>query len=103
VDAAGRHAAALLAVADDPDVLWRTLGHALLREDAGFHTLQSYEAARAQFRAAAGSDSRADDRQRVAAVAAARYLAAHTPTRREAEQTFTIASRLLRGESIHED
>ncbi|WP_323674586.1 Rieske 2Fe-2S domain-containing protein [Halorubellus sp. PRR65] len=108
VNDAGREAAALLAVADGPRELWSTLGGALLREDAGFHTLQAYEAAHAQFHAAR---DRADDhpeglpsdRERTAAIAAARYLAAHTPTRREAEQTFTIASRLLRGESIHED
>ena len=108
VNDAGREAAALLAVADDPRELWSTLGGALLREDAGFHTLQAYEAAHAQFHAA--RDRRRDhpeglstDRERTAAVAAARYLAAHSPTRREAEQTFTIASRLLRGERIHED
>ena len=35
-------------------------------------------------------------------MAAARYLAAQFPTRREREQTFTIASRLHRGEKIHE-
>jgi hypothetical protein len=34
-------------------------------------------------------------------VAAARYLAAHFPTRREREQTFSIAARLLRGEKLH--
>ncbi|MFC6952014.1 Rieske 2Fe-2S domain-containing protein [Halorubellus litoreus] len=108
VNDAGREAAALLAVADDPRELWSTLGGALLREDAGFHTLQAYEAAHAQFhaardRASDGPEGLPSERERTAAVAAARYLAAHTPTRREAEQTFTIASRLLRGESIHED
>jgi nitrite reductase/ring-hydroxylating ferredoxin subunit len=106
VDDAGREAAALLAAADDPAVIWSTLGGALLREDAGFHTLQSYEAAHAQFRAArerAGPDrDHPSERERTAVIAAARYLAAHTPTRREAEQTFTIAGRLLRGESVHE-
>jgi len=101
VNDAGREAAALLAASDD-DVVWRTLGSALLREDAGFHTLQSYEAGYAQFQAATRRDVD-PARRRVAAVAAARYLAAHTPTRREAEQTFTIATRLLRGESIHEE
>jgi hypothetical protein len=29
-------------------------------------------------------------------------MAAHFPTRREDEQTFEIAQRLFRGESIHE-
>ncbi|NHN42022.1 Rieske 2Fe-2S domain-containing protein [Halorubellus sp. JP-L1] len=108
VNDAGRHAAALLVVADSPRPLWSTLGAALLREDAGFHTLQAYEAALAQFRAVRerapdAPDGLPSERERVAAVAAARYLAAHSPTRREAEQTFTIASRLLRGESVHGD
>jgi len=105
---AGRHAAALLAVADSPRPVWSTLGAGLLREDAGFHTLQAYEAALAQFRAARerapeDPEGLASERERVAVVAAARYLAAHSPTRREAEQTFTIASRLLRGETVHGD
>ena len=32
----------------------------------------------------------------------ARYLAAHTPTQRETEQTFSIVTRLHRGERLHE-
>ncbi|WP_435334029.1 Rieske (2Fe-2S) protein [Haloarchaeobius sp. TZWWS8] len=82
----------------DPDDLKRTLGNCLLREDANFHTLQAYEAGVRQFQLA-----ESDERGRTAMVAIARYMAAHFPTRREAEQTFTIASRLLRGESIHEE
>jgi hypothetical protein len=35
-------------------------------------------------------------------MAPARYMAAHFPTRREAEQTFSIATRLHRGERLHE-
>jgi hypothetical protein len=35
-------------------------------------------------------------------MATARYMAAHFPTRREAEQTFAIAERLHRGEAVHE-
>lgn len=81
----------------DPAALKRTLGTGLLREDANFHTLQNVEAAFTQFDRA----DRDGDR-RVALVATARYMAAHFPTRREAEQTYTIADRLHRGESIHE-
>jgi hypothetical protein len=40
--------------------------------------------------------------RRVHLVATARYLAAHTPTRRSGEQTFRIAERLSRDEKIHE-
>jgi len=97
VDAAGRAAADYLAAGGDPDRLVETLGHGLLREDAGFHTIQNVEVAVRQRDLATEPD-----RARVFFIAAARYLAAHTPTRREAEQTFTIADRLHRGERIHE-
>jgi nitrite reductase/ring-hydroxylating ferredoxin subunit len=81
----------------EPAGLVRTLGEGLLREDANFHTLQSFEAGVQQFRLA-----RDDAERRVALTAPARYMAAHFPTRREREQTFTIAARLHRGERIHE-
>jgi hypothetical protein len=77
--------------------LTRRLGAALVREDAGFHTFQAFEAGVAQ------ADRREGGDRRVPLVAVARYLAAHAPTRREREQTFTIASRLHRGEAIHEE
>jgi nitrite reductase/ring-hydroxylating ferredoxin subunit len=94
VDRAGRAVAGYLDAGGDPDRLLARLGHLLVREDAGFHAFQSYEAARRQFRAGNGG--------RTALVGSVRYLAAHFPTRREREQTFTIAARLQRGERIHE-
>jgi hypothetical protein len=97
VDNAGRLTAEYLAADGDPSRLERQLGQALLREDVGFHTRQNLEAAFAQY------DAQDDeDRARVHLVATARYLAAHTPTRRAGEQTFRIAERLNRGEKIHE-
>jgi len=36
-------------------------------------------------------------------IAAARYLAAHAPTRRAQEQIYRIAERLRRGERLYED
>ncbi|WP_254543390.1 Rieske (2Fe-2S) protein [Halomarina pelagica] len=81
----------------DPDDLKRTLGRGLLREDAGFHTLQNVEAAFRRFEAV-----EEDGERRLALMATARYMAAHFPTRREAEQTFSIATRLHRGERLHE-
>jgi nitrite reductase/ring-hydroxylating ferredoxin subunit len=97
VDRAGELVGEFLAEGGDVDDLAATLGEGLLREDAGFHTLQAYEAGLRQYDRA---DS--DRARRTALVAIARYLAAHFPTRREAEQTFTIADRLHRGEKIHE-
>jgi len=92
---AGGLTAEYLASGGAPARLKRALGEVLLREDAGFHPRQNVEAAFAR------SDA-ADDAGRVHLVATARYLAAHTPTRREGEQTFRIAERLNRGEAIHE-
>ena len=82
---------------DGVATLKRRLGSALVREDAGFHTFQALEAGFAQ------ADRRTGDERRTPLVAVARYLSAHAPTRREREQTFTIASRLHRGETIHEE
>ncbi|WP_251329281.1 Rieske (2Fe-2S) protein [Haloplanus pelagicus] len=96
VDRAGRHAAEYLASGGDAARLKRALGKALLREDAGFHPRQNVEAAFGRY------DAVGADRGRLHLVATARYLAAHTPTRREGEQTFRIAERLSRGEAIHE-
>ncbi|WP_336361194.1 Rieske (2Fe-2S) protein [Haladaptatus sp. ZSTT2] len=81
----------------DPTELMQTLGEALLREDANFHTLQNLEACFKQFEVA-----ESESEKRLALMTVARYMAAHFPTRREAEQTFTIASRLHRGEKIYE-
>ncbi len=120
VNDAGRLVGEYFDCGGDPAELKRTLGHGLLREDAGFHTLQNVEAAFQQFDLLEGgesglegdtsgpddaaSGSAVDERaRRMPFVATARYMAAHFPTRREAEQTFRIASRLNRGESIHEE
>ena len=81
----------------DVDDLKRALGRGLLREDAGFHTIQNVEGHFARHDAV-------DDawEKRLALMAAARYMAAHFPTRRSNEQTFSIATRLHRGEKLHE-
>ena len=97
VNEAGRRAAHYLDCGGDVDRLRERLGEALLREDAGFHTYQALEAG---FTQAALRDDPAEVRTLLVAVA--RYLGAHFPTRREREQTFTIAARLHRGEKIHE-
>ena len=75
------------------------LGHALVSEDAEFHWFQTVEAAVRQ--AAAWPDG--SDPQALLLAAAARFLAAHTPTRRELPQVVRIASRLRRGENLFEE
>ena len=78
------------------DAVVRTLGHALVREDAGFHQFQIYEAALRQYRRFAGTPL--GDH---VLIGAARFLTAHSPTVRAVGQTFDIASRLHRGEALH--
>jgi len=76
-----------------------TLGQALLREDAGFHPIQSLEAAVRQYGLLSARSDLAPYAPH-ALVAAARYLAAHAPTPRAANQTYMIAARLSRGENV---
>lgn len=98
VDAAARLVARHLALGHPPRDLVATLGRALLREDAGFHAHQMFEAGVRQF--AAWGDT-AEGRHVLIAVA--RYLAAHCPTERSALQTAEIARRLMRGAALHAD
>jgi hypothetical protein len=79
--------------------VWAALGSALLTEDAQFHWFQTYEAAVRQSAAwPEGSEESA-----LILVGAARFLAAHTPTRRELSQVVRIARRLRRGEALYEE
>ncbi len=74
------------------------LGSALLHEDAEFHWFQMYEAAVRQSAAwPEGSEQAA-----LILAGTARFLAAHTPTRRELPQVVRIATRLRRGEPLYE-
>ena len=81
----------------DPGALFQTLGHAVIREDAGFHDYQQVDIAWRRLRRRAGFVE-----ARWTLVATARWLAARYPTRRAQEQTYTIALRLHRGESLYE-
>jgi hypothetical protein len=99
VDEAGSVIYRFLAAGGDPAEAIAALGHALLVEDAEFHWFQTYEAAVRQFHAwPAGSDEGA-----LILVGTARFLAAHTPTRRELSQVVRIATRLGRGEALFEE
>jgi hypothetical protein len=99
VNQAGTLVARYLASGADPERLIATLGQALLREDAGFHPIQSLEAAVRQYWLLAARPDTAPYAPH-ALVAAARYLAAHSPTPRAANQTYMIAARLHRGEHV---
>jgi nitrite reductase/ring-hydroxylating ferredoxin subunit len=99
VDEAGTIVYHHLSGGGDPAEVIAALGHALLTEDAGFHWFQTYEAAVRQFHAwPAGSEEGA-----LILTGTARFLAAHTPTRRELSQVVRIATRLGRGEALFEE
>ena len=89
-------AAALAAGRRDEAV--RTLGTALLREDAGFHQFQIYEAGVRLAEHFAGRPE-ADH----ILIGAARFLTAHSPTVRAVDQTYDTASRLHHGELLYGD
>jgi hypothetical protein len=74
------------------------MGGLLLREDRNFHTIQAVEAAFSQHAHLRGTAAGTH-----VLVAAARYLAAHSPTMRSQGQTYDIARRLSRGEVLHEE
>ena len=75
------------------------LGHALLAEDTEFHWFQVFEASMRQVAAwPEGSEEAA-----LILTGLARFLAAHTPTRRELPTVVRIAQRLRRGEALYEE
>jgi nitrite reductase/ring-hydroxylating ferredoxin subunit len=78
----------------DPHELVETLVTCLLREDRNFHTMQCVEVAVRQHELLGDT---------LPLIAAARYLAAHSPTDRSQRQTYDIARRLHRGENLYED
>ena len=99
VDDAGAIAYGYLRAGGEPGRLVAALGRALLAEDAQFHWFQTYEAAVRQFHAwPRGSEEGA-----LILTGCARFLAAHTPTRRELAHVVHTATRLRRGEPLFED
>jgi hypothetical protein len=98
VNQAGSQVAHYLHSGGRPERLLASLGHLLLREDRDFHTIQTIEGAFRQYERLHGTEAGTH-----VLVAAARYLAAHSPTVRAQGQTYSIASRLHRGEKIFEE
>lgn len=95
VNPAAQQVAEYLSTDGDPKRLLATLGKLLLREDRDFHTIQSVEAAFQLYDLLQGTPQATH-----ALVAAARYLAAHSPTVRAQGQTYQIAYRLHRGDNL---
>jgi nitrite reductase/ring-hydroxylating ferredoxin subunit len=98
VNEAGELVASYLYGGGEAEKLLAVMGGLLLREDRNFHTIQAIEAAFRQHtllgRTMIGTRM---------LVAAARYLAAHSPTMRSQGQTYDIARRLSRGEILYEE
>ncbi|TVY07449.1 Rieske (2Fe-2S) protein [Paenibacillus cremeus] len=104
VDEAAGWVAGYLREGHDPQKLLGTLGLALLREDAEFHTFQLYEAAVSEYdHWVARTDAFAQQAQETFLIACTRYLAAHAPSARELPHTAHIAWRLYRGEKLFEE
>jgi nitrite reductase/ring-hydroxylating ferredoxin subunit len=104
VNEAAKMVATCLSTQQGEKELSEILVHALLREDRSFHTIQMLEAAFRQ----------KTELQRLRVlegikpishilIAAARYLAAHTPSARAQGQTFEIAWRLHQGGKLYEE
>ena len=99
VDEAANEAYGYLKAGGSRAALVAALGHALLAEDAEFHWFQTVEAGvRQAYAWPEGSEESA-----LILVGVARFLAAHTPTRRELPTVARIAARLRRGEALYED
>ena len=99
VDTAGSVVYGYLRSGGDRRELVATLGAALLAEDVGFHWYQVFEAA---VRQSATWPAHSEEEALILA-GFARFLAAHTPTRRELPTVIRIATRLRRGERLFEE
>lgn len=95
VDETAQTVADLLAGGRRKEIV-QALGSALLREDAGFHSFQIYDAA-LRLAERFGQRPEADD----VLIGASRFLTAHAPTVRSMNQTYETAARLHRGEALH--
>jgi len=98
VNQAGELTASYLLTGGKAVTLKAALGHALLREDRDFHTIQNVEAAFRQYERAVGTEAGAH-----LLIGTARYLAAHSPTMRAQGQTYQIALKLHRGDRLFEE
>ena len=99
VDEAGNEAYGFLRGGGTRAQLVAALGHALLAEDAEFHWYQTVEAGVRQ----AQQWPEGSEEEALVLTAVARFLAAHTPTRRELPTVVRIATRLRRGEALYEE
>ncbi len=97
VNETGKLVARYLYSGGAPEQLMAMLGKMMLRENRDFHVIQEMEAAFRQY-------SLLDESKGIhVLIAAARYLAAHSPTMRSQAQTYQIADRLHKGDRLFEE
>ena len=85
------------------ELLLDTLGNLLLREDRNFHSIQMIEAAFRQYSILSYEQDTVNSQRTNILIAAARYLAAHSPTTRSQGRTYQIATQLHHGEDLFEE
>jgi nitrite reductase/ring-hydroxylating ferredoxin subunit len=104
VNEAAKMVATCLSTQQGEKELHEILVHALLREDRSFHIIQMLEAAFRQ-KTELQRLQVLEDNKPIShiLIAAARYLAAHTPSARAQGQTFEIAWRLHQGGKLYEE
>ena len=89
-----------LVLGHDLTALLQTMARVTLREDAGFHDYQILEEGYTLVHRLLASGH--EEPARRVLVGIVRWQAAHSPTRRAVTQTYDIARRLHRGESVYE-
>jgi nitrite reductase/ring-hydroxylating ferredoxin subunit len=90
------------------DRLLAAIGKALLREDRNFHSIQMIETVFRQYSLVFGGDGENNNNSNTTTgvhllVAAARYLAAHSPTMRSQGHTYQTANQLYHREHLFEE
>jgi hypothetical protein len=106
INQAGQLVSDYLYMGGNSDLLLALVGNLLVREDRNFHSIQMVEAAFKQLSCLLPSIRDSDDVDSECVnilVAAARYLAAHSPTMRSQARTFQIGSQLCRGMHLFEE
>ncbi|HET7390326.1 MAG TPA: hypothetical protein VFJ51_05840, partial [Nitrososphaeraceae archaeon] len=103
INQAGQLVADYLYNRGNSELLLDTLGNLLLREDRNFHSIQMTEAAFRQYSIISCEQDTVNSQRTNILIAAARYLAAHSPTTRSQGRTHQIATQLHQGEELFEE
>ena len=103
INQAGQLVADYLYNRGNSELLLDMLGNLLLREDRNFHSIQMTEAAFRQYSIISCEQDIVNSQRTNILIAAARYLAAHSPTTRSQGRTYQIANQIHHGEELFEE